>query len=499
MGGRVSGGTAALLAARATRPWLALSLDAKVVGAVATLNWLLLFDRHTIVQVTGAGPLWHLFPGLWGAVWLLACGLLAIAYPMRDHARGARFITRDRIVHIAGLIFLFVILPAVAAMVLRATGQPFTYVHDGAIMIEEAARKLLQGLDPYVADYLDTPLFYWPMINNPALYHLTYFPFPFLLTVPFVAAFDRLGLFFDERFLYLPAYLGALAVLPLLVPNGRGATAKRLSLVALVGLNPQLFPFVAEGKNDAFVLLFIFAGVALLQRERWTLGTLAISIAAASKLHALVLLPFVAVYILRTSGSSSAGAAARTVLRHGWPSAAFLALTFVPFLLNDLRAFYDDVVAYNAGGAAWSYPISGMGFSAILRAIGIIEYPQQDFPFWVLQATAAIPLAVLTLRSLWRRPTIASLLGGYAVTLMAFLFFARYFHGNYLGFITAVATPALFLAAIRLPVRQPSPAPLPAPAPVAAIVVGAPLGGATIAQAVPVETLVQEEAALPGD
>lgn len=446
------------------RPWAALSLDAKVVGGIATLNWLLLFDRHSVVQVTGAGPLWQLFPGLWGAAWLLACGLLAIAYPLRDHALGERFLTRDRALHLAGLLFLFVVLPTIAMIVLRATGKPYTFVHDGVLMIEDAARKLLQGQNPYVADYLDTPLFYWPMINNPALYHLTYFPLPFLVTLPFVAAFDRLGIFWDERFVYLPAFLATIAVLPALVPARPGATAMRLSLVALVGLNPQLFPFVAEGKNDIFVLCFIFVGLALLQRERWTLGTLAVTIAAASKLHAFVLLPFVAVYVLRRSGVTSAGEAVRSVVRHGWPSALLLAATFGPFLINDFRAFYDDVVAYNAGGAAWSYPISGMGFAQFLRTLGIIEYSQQDFPFWILQAIAAVPLGVIALHALWKRPLLHTLVTGYAVTLLAFLFFARYFHGNYLGFITAVASPALFLAALRAPIAPPEPKPDVAPA-----------------------------------
>ena len=448
---------------RLIQPWAALSLDAKVVGGIATLNWLLLFDRHSVVQVTGAGPLWQLFPGLWGAAWLLACGLLAIAYPLRDHALGARFLTRDRVIHLGGLLFLFVVLPTIAMIVLRATGKPYTFVHDGVLMIEDAARKLLQGQNPYVADYLDTPLFYWPMINNPALYHLTYFPFPFLVTVPFVGAFDRLGIFWDERFIYLPAFLATIAVVPALVPARPGATAMRLSLVALVGLNPQLFPFVAEGKNDIFVLCFIFIGLALLRRERWTLGTLAVAIAAASKLHAVVLLPFIAVYVLRRSGVTSPGEAVRTLVRHGWPSALLLALTFGPFLVNDFRAFYDDVVAYNAGGAAWSYPISGIGFAAFLRTLGIIEYSQQDFPFWILQAIAAVPLGAIALHALWKRPLLHTLVTGYAVTLLAFLFFARYFHGNYLGFITAVASPALFLASLRAPIVPPEPQPEVAP------------------------------------
>ena len=432
---------------RRMRAWAALSLDAKVVAAVAFGNWLLLFANHTVIQVTRDAPLWQLFPGPWGAAWLLACGLIALAYPLRDHRLGSGFTVRARVAHLAAIVALFVVIPTIAAIVLRETGKPYTYVHDGAIMVEEAARKLLAGQDPYVADYLDTPLFYWPMINNPALYHLTYFPALYLVTLPFIAVFDRLHVFFDERYLYLPAYVATLAVVPLLVPSLADRTrtaAYRLSLGAIVALDPQLFPFVVEGRNDFFVLLFLFAGIALLQRGRRTLAVLAIAVAAASKLHAGVLLPFLIAYLVWSEGGTPRQAA-RRLARAGWAGALLMALAFAPFLIGNFGAFWDDIVAYNAGGAAWSYPISGMGFSAILRTVGVISYPQQDFPFWVFQLGAAVPLGIASLRLLRRDPSIPTMLGGYAVTLLAFLFFGRYFQGNYLGFIVAVAAPVPFM------------------------------------------------------
>src|SRR5213593_2972153 len=131
-------------------------------------------------------------------------------------------------------------------------------------MVEWAARKLLSGQNPYVADYLDTPLVNWPMVNNPALYHLTYFPSLFLITVPFVWVFDHFSITWDERYLYLPAFIATLAILPLLVKRPE----HRLALVALVALNPQLFPFVVEGRNDFFVLAFLFAPIARIARDR---------------------------------------------------------------------------------------------------------------------------------------------------------------------------------------------------------------------------------------
>src|SRR5205814_141946 len=240
--------------------------------------------------------------------------------------------------HLAAIIATFVIIPTLASIVLRETGKPYTYIHDGALMVEEASRKLLAGMNPYVADYLDTPMFFWPMINNPALYHLTYFPFMFLVSAPFVWFFDHFGFIWDQRYLYLPAYVGTLALVPFLV---RGA-APRLAMTAAIALNPQLFPFVVEGRNDFFVLLFLL------------------------------------------------------------------------------------------GGAAWTYPISGMGFSAILLGLGLIPYRQADFPFAAIEIAIATPIAAWWFIRLWQRPTIATLLAGYALTLLAFLFFGRYFQGNYL-------------------------------------------------------------------
>jgi len=432
--------------------WRDLSLDAKVIGGLGAANSALLIANHTTVQATTDATLWRLFPGIGGPLFLVACFALSLLYPLRDRRSGSEFTARQRVIHLAAIVAVMVVLPTIASIVLRETGRPYTYVHDGVIIIEEASRKLLAGHNPYAADYLDTPLYYWPMVNNPALYHVTYFPLLFLITTPFVWLFDHARLFWDERYLYLPAYVATLAVIPPLV---RGKP-QRLALVAAVALNPELFPFVVEGRNDFFVLLFLFSGIALLQRDRRTLGALAVSAAAALKLHAFFLLPFVLVYLVARDRPRSVRELAAGVIRTWWPSAIFLAAIFLPFLINDFGAFYDDVVRYNAGGAAWSYPISGIGFSALLLAVGAIPNPQADFPFAAIEIAVATPLAAWWLVRLWRDPTIPVMLTGYALTLLAFLFFGRYFQGNYLGYILAVATPVAFLRppAARRPITR---------------------------------------------
>jgi glycosyl transferase family 87 len=434
----------------ALQAWRQLSLDAKVVSVVGIANWLLLFANHTTVAATRDVPLWQLFPYGADAVFLIGCGVLPVAYALRDHRSRGAFTARQRALHVAAIVAAFVVVPTLASLVLRETGKPYTYIHDGALMIEWAARKLLLGQNPYVADYLDTPLYYWPMVNNPALYHLTYFPFLFLITTPFVWLFDAVGVFWDQRYLYLPAFVATLAVVPLLARRADN----RIALAALVALNPQLFPFVVEGRNDFFVLLALFAGIALLQRERRALGALAIAIAAAAKLHAVLIMPFVAVWLVATRRPRTLREAWDALWPPLWPATLFLLVTFLPFLINDFAAFYDDVVRYNAGGAAWTYPISGMGFSALLLALGVIEFRQADFPFAAIEIAVATPIALWWMWRLWKRPTLDTMLTGYALTLLAFLFFGRYFQGNYLGYILAVATPVLFMRAEAAPARK---------------------------------------------
>jgi hypothetical protein len=428
--------------------WRRLSLDAKVVGGLGLFNWLLLFRSDTIVQVSRDAPIWQLFPGLVGPLYLFVVGVVALAYPWRDLQNRAAFGERQRWLHLGAIVALFVILPTVAAVVLRATGQPWTYVHDGALMAEEAAKKLLAGQNPYSVDYVDTPLFYWPMVNNPALYHFTYFPLVFLLTIPPMLLSAPLG-WFDERLLFLPAFIGCLWLAARMT---RASAAARLAVVAAIALNTQFFPFVIEGRNDAFVLLFVFATLLCLQRERYLLAGVMLAVAAGLKLHAVVLVPFVFAYLIARAGARRPSEAWRAIAPAAVPFAIVSALVFVPFLVWDAYGMWDDVVLYNAGASAWSYPVAGVGFSMLLHSLGVIPYRTAEFPFWLFEVAAALPVLVLTLRSLWRAPTIHAIAFGYAFTLLAFLFFGRYFQTSYLGYIVAAVTPALFIAQRARPV-----------------------------------------------
>ena len=120
--------------------WRDASIDARVVAVLGIGNWLLLFANHTTVAATQDVPLWRLFPPGADAAFLVLCGALAFTYPLRDYRAKSRFTMRARATHLAAIVAAFVILPTVASIVLRETGKPYTYVHDGALMIEESVR-----------------------------------------------------------------------------------------------------------------------------------------------------------------------------------------------------------------------------------------------------------------------------------------------------------------------------------------------------------------------
>jgi hypothetical protein len=139
------------------------------------------------------------------------------------------------------MICLIAIYPALSRIEMRILSAPYKFIHDGAIQVEEAVKYLLAGKNPYVEDYIDTPMRLWGgWTDNPALYHCPYLPFIFLLTVPFYMAFNSILGLYDQRFLNIIMF-----VIALLVISGYSRKySKKLLLIILVGLNPLIILFL---------------------------------------------------------------------------------------------------------------------------------------------------------------------------------------------------------------------------------------------------------------
>ncbi|MCW5851502.1 MAG: DUF2029 domain-containing protein [Anaerolineae bacterium] len=386
--------------------------------------------------------------------------LLGATYITLDYFGRARETTTARQVVLGLLVVNLVVAPMVTSMVVRhVTGQTERWAHDTPLQIEAAVDALLHGRNPYATDYTDAPLARWPYYNgplwssnwrepappearvNPAIYHVAYLPFTLLVAVPVqLLSTATLG-WFDGRWTNLLAYLFTLWLLTRLVRE----RVPRLAALILVGLNPLLVPYVVEGRNDILVFSLLLAAVVAWQEERPLASAVWLGLALATKHVAALFLPFYLLLLWRECAPhrnrlSQLGRRLLPTL------VTALALT-APFILWDWSAFFEDTVGYVSGLLPTSYPLSGMGLGGIVVAVGLVPNAAAPFSASLLQVLIAGPLLVALLRYQWRFNTLRYALGGYAVFLLVFMWLARFYFENYLGYIllvlaTAVVCPA---------------------------------------------------------
>jgi hypothetical protein len=316
------------------------------------------------------------------------------------------------------------------------------------IQTEATVRFLLAGQNPYVEDYVDTPMAEWGFSEyRTALYHYPYLPWTFLFSAPFYQLGQALG-HYDQRWLYLALMALALALAPKLAHDPR----RRLALVAMLGLNPVMNLDLTFGQNDAFVFCWVlFSLVAWAQWRaapsgrggKWLLvSTICYGLACASKPTAWFFAPF---YGLLLVADQTGGAwawrkmlrAGRTGVARGWPALVVFAGVVGPYLLWDPFAFYDDVWRWSNGQGETGYQIWGWGASNFVLALGWVEGRFAPWPFLILEAILALPLLVWFLMRQWRHNTLAAACLHYGILLLAFFYGSRFLNENYLGYILA--------------------------------------------------------------
>lgn len=382
--------------------------------------------------------------------------LLGVVYITLDYFGRARDTTTARSVVLGLLVVNLVVAPMLTSMVVRhVTGQTERWVHDNPLQMEEAAKFLLRGENPYATDYTNTPMAQWPYYTgpvwsnrwqeppptegrvNPALFHVVSLPFGVLVTVPFQAVLDGVLGWFDGRLVYLLAYLFTLWLLSRLVRD----RTLRLAALILVGLNPLLVPYVVEGRNDILVFSLLLAALVW-HRERPVVSAVWLGLALATKHVAALFLPFYLLLLWREYADSPHRLAA--VARRLLPAAVTALALTLPFLVWDAGAFLEDTVGYIGGMLPTSYPLSGMGIGGIAVVLGWVPNAAAPFPASLLQALVAGPFLLALLRHQWRFNTLRQALGGYAVFLLVFMWLARFYFENYLGYILLTLATAAF-------------------------------------------------------
>jgi hypothetical protein len=363
-----------------------------------------------------------------------------------------------------GLIWAVILLTVFASStklaLLRRQSGPASYSHDGGVIQTEATIDyLLQGRNPYVEDYVSTPMAEWGINEfRTALYHYPYLPWTFLFSAPFRLLADRMIGWYDQRFIYLLLF----ALTLLLVPGLARRTESKLLLVMIIGLNPIMGSDLIYGQNDSFVLAWVLLSLWLWSRgqpkpgidppsqetppERVQRGWLwasaaAFGLACASKPTAWFLLPF---YLLLLAGGD-----ARDVWRKplawlrrasvlGWPTLVVAVLVIGPYLVWDPRAMVDDVWSWSNGTSPTAYQIWGWGASNLVLAAGWVKSRFDYWPFWVPQLIVSLPLLLLLVRRQAHDNSPARAFWGYGLFLLAFFFFSRFLNENYLGYVTAI-------------------------------------------------------------
>jgi hypothetical protein len=303
-----------------------------------------------------------------------------------------------------------------------------TMEHDGLLQVESAIDRLLNGQPIYGVDWSTTPMarLPWDLTAgpNPALHHLAYFPLTVLVGVPFRLFTRALGLPFDYRIVLIAfALVGLLAIATLPI-----AADRRAMLTTAIFLSPLITLYLWAGRNDIEFLAVVLLSLALLSRGHPIQAALALGVAVALKPFAFMAVPFLLLVLL-----------IRWRARPSWRevvlSLAALALapavTILPFLIANPPAFWTDVVLYASGGVRDAYPIAGYGFGELLYETHVIAHRSDSFPFGAFQLLALVPVVWITGRAFLRRPTIGRWMTGYALTLLAFTFFARFFNDNY--------------------------------------------------------------------
>jgi hypothetical protein len=364
-------------------------------------------------------------------------------------------VLRDRFTEVTvqraklALVWLIVVSTVVAQSVLlillRQAIGPASYTHDGGVIqTEEALKYVLAGRNPYVEDYVNTPMAEWGLEYKTALYHYPYLPWAFLCSVPFYLVSQAMLGWYDQRFVYLLLFFVTLLLAPRLVQQ----RADKLGLVMVLGLNPIMGVDVIFGQNDSFVLFWIVLALWVLQFSRekgegkgWgvVLSAISFGLACASKPTAWFLAPFYFLYLLRGEDISLGNLRILVIslLRKAIPLLVVFAVLVLPFAVWDWGALVDDVWGWASGVAEVPYQIRGWGFANFVLGLGLVDSKLDYFPFWIPELFTCLPLLLFLLWKQAKTNTLGAVLYSYSALMFVFFYFSRFLNENYVGFILA--------------------------------------------------------------
>jgi Glycosyltransferase family 87 len=359
---------------------------------------------------------------------------------------------RLKVVLIGLILIGTVVIPVSWEMLCRAQTKPHLHAHDGGVIqTEEAIRMVLSGRNPYRETYHDTSMRAYARDDlDPPLFHWPYLPFYLAAGIPFFTLSHSLFHWFDMRVMYIVFYFLSIG---LLWYNIRDRD-NRLGAVILFGLNPFLVPFLVEGRNDIVPLTLIMTAVFAAGKGKDRTAVFFTALACCTKQFAWLFIPFIAVYL---KCFQRKGFWKRRLKLAPWFILPVI-LLIVPFLIWDFHAFWDDIIAFNAGNTEVNYLIGGTpgyGAANYLLTWGIVATRMQYYPFWIWQCLGGIPLFFFIIRRVQKHPNVPTVMTGYALVLLVLVFLSRLTHDNYLGFISGLIITGIYSNRIDIPAVDP--------------------------------------------
>jgi glycosyl transferase family 87 len=384
----------------------------------------------------------------------LAAGF-AIAYLALALA-GVRPRVRLAVLALAAL--LLVAVPTAAFVTMGAvTGRP--YGQDGGVVqLPLAIDRILSGQSPYGADYSDSMLgrqarvsdFWTEHGGNPILHHHAYLPGTHFLMMPFVPVARAAFGVFDPRVVTLLAF----AVAGILACRLASSPSLALCAAGAVWVSPLVYWQQIFGANDILVAALLLGAVHLARASRADAAAALLGLACATKQLAWPFAPFLLAHLsgARTLGTLVAAPARGRLLRALAITTGVFLVVVAPVAALDFRAFWGDIVRYNAGlPGGDNYPLGGtpgLGLANFLVYFGAVSSLRDYVPLGGLYLLL-VPIGVWLLREQLRRGTAAdALLTGSAALLLS-LYVSRVVHPNYL-ILAAVLVPVAVAAGAGL-------------------------------------------------
>lgn len=318
--------------------------------------------------------------------------------------------------------------------------------NDGALQTQAAATLILDGANPYAADYhhtifssffRDRPL----GADSGALTHYAYPPLIPILSIPTMWINQTFDTHLDGQILYLYVFFLLVAILCLAARTWE----RRTTIVLLTLANPFVWMYPLAGWNDIIFITAIVGSAILIERKHWLSAGIIFGLALAAKQTAWLTVPLWLYWLWRHGRSHpiEKKKIQQAILAAGMTAGAI----YIPFILWNGPALYDDIVRYVSGVLPNTFPIQGITFLQYLRVWGVIDSPWTRTPTWIFELFFGLP--TLWLVSQWLKNDLMASRWIFASTIFILVvtLFNRFGGENYYA--------AIFLLAVAAYVLQP--------------------------------------------